>query len=51
MSLTAEQIAARKHGIGSSDAPTVAGVNPYKTALELFFEKREAPCTLEVPSV
>ena len=46
MSLTAEQVAARQQGIGSSDAPTVAGVNPYKTALELFFEKRgqwEAP--------
>ncbi len=46
MTLTADQVAARQHGIGSSDAPTVAGVNPYKTALELFFEKRgqwEAP--------
>ena len=39
MSLTAHQVAARQHGIGSSDAPTVAGVNPYKTALELFYEK------------
>jgi len=44
--LTAEQLAARK--IGGSDVATILGVNPYKTARELFHEKRGE---LEVPNI
>lgn len=34
--LTAEQLEARKTGIGGSDAAAVIGVNPYRTALEVY---------------
>jgi putative phage-type endonuclease len=37
MALTAEQLAARK--VGGSDVATILGLNPYKTELELYFEK------------
>jgi len=30
---------ARKQGIGGSDAPTVAGINPWKSPVELYMEK------------
>ncbi len=30
----------RRSGIGGSDAGTIAGVDPYKTELELYYEKR-----------
>jgi putative phage-type endonuclease len=36
--LTKEQLAARK--IGGSDVATILGLNPWKTALELYAEKR-----------
>lgn len=36
--LTAEQLAARK--VGGSDVATIFGLNPYKTAFELYMEKR-----------
>jgi putative phage-type endonuclease len=36
--LTEEQLAARK--IGGSDVATILGLNPWKTALELYAEKR-----------
>jgi putative phage-type endonuclease len=39
MTITAEQRALRVHGIGSSDAPIVAGVSPWKTPLALWMEK------------
>jgi putative phage-type endonuclease len=35
-SLTPEQVAARKLGIGGSDAASVLGCNPYRSALELY---------------
>jgi putative phage-type endonuclease len=38
MALTQEQLQARK--IGGSDVATILGLNPYKTALELYHEKR-----------
>jgi len=38
MSLTDKQKAARDGALGSSDAPTVVGVSPYKSPLELFFQ-------------
>lgn len=36
--LTTEQLAARK--VGGSDVPVILGLNPWKTALELYGEKR-----------
>jgi putative phage-type endonuclease len=37
--ITETQREARMHGIGGSDAPVIAGVSPYKTAVELWQEK------------
>lgn len=39
MSLTNAQREDRKRGLGGSDAPTCAGISPYKSPLELFYEK------------
>jgi putative phage-type endonuclease len=39
-SLSPQQLAARKKGVGGSDVATILGLNPYKTALELYAEKR-----------
>ena len=48
MTITLEQKQARKYGIGGSDAGVILGVNPYKTARELFLEKREEiPCDFD----
>lgn len=41
MSLTEEQVAERRNGLGGSDAAAALGLSPYKSALELFMEKRE----------
>lgn len=41
MSLTLEQLAERHSGLGGSDAAPALGLSPYKSALELFLEKRE----------
>lgn len=38
--LSAEQLQQRRQGIGGSDAGTILGVNPYKTPLTLYYEKR-----------
>ena len=40
MTLTAEQIATRQTGIGGSDAAVVLGLSRFKTALQLYLEKR-----------
>lgn len=40
MSLTASQLEARSRGIGGSDAAVALGLSPWKTALELWREKR-----------
>lgn len=40
MPLTAEQIEARGRAVGGSDVATILGLNPYKTPLELYHEKR-----------
>lgn len=37
--LTAEQLQARKRGIGGSDAATVMGLNPYASPLDLYNNK------------
>lgn len=37
--ISEQQREARIHGIGGSDAPVIAGVSPYKSAVELWLEK------------
>ena len=39
MSLTAEQLEARKAGIGGSDAAAVAGLNPWCTPVDVYLDK------------
>lgn len=41
MSLTEQQLAERHTGLGGSDAAAALGLSPYKSALELFLEKRD----------
>src|SRR5262245_53083474 len=41
MGLTEQQLAERQQGLGGSDAAPALGLSPYKSALELFMEKRE----------
>lgn len=41
MSLTAQQLANREHGIGSSDCAAAIGISPYKTRIELWLEKTD----------
>jgi putative phage-type endonuclease len=50
MSLTEQQLAERHTGLGGSDAAAALGLSPYKSALELFLEKRERR-DLSVPQV
>ena len=38
--LTTEQLEARKAGIGGSDAAAIMGLSPWKTATEVYLEKR-----------
>jgi len=38
--LTTEQLEARKSGIGGSDAAAIMGLSPWKTATEVYLEKR-----------
>lgn len=40
MSLTAEQLEQRRTGIGGSDAGAILGLNPYRTAVDVYLEKR-----------
>lgn len=40
MALTATQLDERRHGIGGSDAGAVLGLNPYRTPLDVYLEKR-----------
>lgn len=39
MGLTTKQVQDRKSALGSSDAGTALGVNPWRTPLELFYDK------------
>ena len=39
MSLTPDELEARKQGLGGSDAPVVAGLSPWKSPLTLYYEK------------
>mgnify|MGYP003353102479 CR=1 FL=1 len=36
---TPEQLEKRRLGIGGSDVAAICGLNPYKTALDVYFEK------------
>jgi len=38
---TPEWLEARKKGIGGSDAPAVLGVSPWRTALDVYYEKTD----------
>lgn len=38
MTITATQLENRSKGLGGSDAPTILGVNPFKTAYDLYLE-------------
>lgn len=40
MGLTTEQLQARKRGLGGSDAAAVLGVSPYRTAMDVWLDKR-----------
>jgi len=40
MAITDDKLVERRSGIGGSDAPVVLGVNPFKTSLTLYHEKR-----------
>lgn len=40
MALTKEQLAARRKGVGGSDAATILGINPYQDIYELYLDKR-----------
>lgn len=39
MTLTAQQLEARKHGLGGSDAGAVAGLSPWKSPVDVYLEK------------
>jgi len=45
MGLTQEQIADRRRGITATDVAAIAGVHPYRSAIDVYFEKhgRSAP--------
>lgn len=40
MTLTAQQIEDRRAGIGGSDMAAVLGIDPYKQAIDVFYDKR-----------
>lgn len=39
MTLTAEQLEQRKQGIGASEMPALMGVDPYRSAIDVYLEK------------
>ena len=39
MTLTPEQLEARRHGIGGSDVPAILGLSPWRTPLDVYLEK------------
>lgn len=46
--LTPEQLAARSNGLGGSDAGVAAGLSPFKSPIQLYYEKRgETPVSDE----
>jgi putative phage-type endonuclease len=51
MTLSAMQLDARKHGIGGSDAAAAVGMDPYKSTLQLWIEKRTPPPDKPTPAM
>lgn len=43
MTLTVEQVALRRSGIGGSEIAAICGVHPYKTSLEVYLDKIGIP--------
>lgn len=51
MTFTAEQLEERKRGIGASEAAAVLGLNPYRTPLEVWMQKKGMVETIETPAM
>ena len=51
MAFTKEQLEQRKKGIGASEAASVLGMNPYRTPLEVWMQKKGLMETLETPAM
>ncbi len=51
MTLTKEQLEERKKGIGASEAAAVLGLNPYRTPLEVWMQKKGLIETIETPAM
>lgn len=51
MSFTKEQLEVRKKGIGASEAASVLGMNPYRTPLEVWMQKKGLVETVETPAM
>ena len=51
MAFTKKQIGERKKGIGASEAASVLGLNPYRTPLEVWMQKKGLVETLETPAM
>lgn len=49
MTFTKEQLDERKKGIGASEAAAVLGINPYRTPLEVWMQKKGLLETTETP--
>ena len=51
MAFTKKQLEERKKGIGASEAASVLGLNPYRTPLEVWMQKKGLVETLETPAM
>lgn len=51
MTFTAEQLEERKKGIGASEAAAVLGMNPYRTSLDVWMQKKGLLETTETPAM
>lgn len=51
MGFTKEQLEERKRGIGASEAAAVLGLNPYRTPLEVWMQKKGLIETIETPAM
>lgn len=51
MGFTKEQLEERKRGIGASEAAAVLGLNPYRTPLEVWMQKKGMVETIETPAM
>lgn len=51
MTFTKEQIEKRRSGIGASEAASVLGLNPYRTPLEVWMQKKGLVENIETPAM